>query len=205
MCRAGKLFRKKFLEMKLQPSMIPCRNEECEKLLLPWSQEGHRATCKFTEEKCFLCECPVSLSSIIEHIKTECDPEWLEKDDNATSGNATMVLHQLDSGNQFTIKLPDTKAIFCIILHQMVLMLRWVDDVGYYVALVDCEQSSSRMEINYMLKPNSNCTVHSTMSLISVNSLQDIESLEKLAYLPVDIQEIAFTRYNINEYEVVNL
>ena len=101
-----------------------------------------------------------------------------------------MVLDQLDSGNQFIIKLPDTKANVCIILHQMVLMLRWVDDVGYYVELVDCEQSSSRMEINYMLKPNSNSMIHSTMSLISVNSLQDIKSLERCAYLPVHIQEI---------------
>jgi hypothetical protein len=59
--------------------MIRCRNENCKKLLLPWSQESHLAVCKHTEVECFLCDSLLSLDTLIEHIKAECDKEWLAK------------------------------------------------------------------------------------------------------------------------------
>jgi hypothetical protein len=108
-CRTGKLFRNKFLEVQLEPSMIQCSNEGCKKYLLPWSEESHLAVCKHTEVNCFLCDSSVSLNSLIEHIKIDCDTEWIETDGNTTSGSAAMVRHQLDSANRFAIKLPLTR------------------------------------------------------------------------------------------------
>jgi hypothetical protein len=114
-CRTGKLLRNKFLDVQLEPSMIRCSNKGCRKYLLPWSEVAHLADCRYTEVECFLCESPISLDSLIEHIKTECDTEWLDRDDNSTSGSASMVMQQFDSGNQFAIKLPDTKANVTVI------------------------------------------------------------------------------------------
>ena len=161
-CRTGKLFRNKFLEANLEPSMTRCRNEECKKQLLPWSQESHLAVCKHTQVECFLCESPVSTHSLIEHIKTYCDTEWLERDANSTSGGASMVEHQMNSSK---IKMPDTKANVSIILQQLVLMLKWDDNVGYHIALIDCAQNSSEMEITFTLKPNPHSVSHSRVSL----------------------------------------
>jgi hypothetical protein len=68
----------------------------------------------------------------MEHIKTECDTEWLENDGNATGGNASiMVMHQVGSGNHYVIKLLDTKANVTFISNKMVLMLKWEDDPIY--------------------------------------------------------------------------
>ncbi len=153
-CRTGKLFRNKFLEVKLHSSMVSCSNEKCQKDLLPWSKETHLVVCKHTKGICFLCDSNnISLDSLIEHVKTDCDTEWLERDDNATSGSSSMVMHQLDSGNQTTFKLPETKANVTIITQQMVLMLKWEDDFGYHVSLIDTEQDNSRMNVSFTLKP----------------------------------------------------
>ncbi len=200
-CRTGKLFRNKFLEVKLEPSMIRCSNAECKKQLLPWSQESHLAVCKHTEVECFLCESPVSIDCLIEHIKSDCDTEWLERNDNSTSGSASMVVHQMNSS---TIKLPDTKANVSIILQQLVLMLKWDDNVGYHIALIDCEQNSSGTELRYTLKPNSHSVTHSKVSLLGLNTLTEVDSLEKHAYLPKDVQEISIVRHNENDYETTD-
>jgi hypothetical protein len=198
-CRTGKLFRNKFLEIKLEPSMITCSNETCKKRLLPWSQEKHLAVCKHTEVECFLSDSRISLDSLIEHIKTECDIEWLERDGDATSGSVAMVMHQLDSGNLFTIKLPDTKANVTIISQQLVLLLKWNDDVGYHIALVESEQNSARMDAHFRIKPNPHSSIHSRMSLIGANTLAEVESFEKHASLPIDVQEIFINRNAAHE------
>jgi hypothetical protein len=182
--------------------MIPCSNEKCKQHLLPWSQESHLAVCKHTEGECFLCDSPISLDSLIEHIKTECDTEWLEKDNETTAGSALMVTHQFHSANRFAIKLPDTKANVSIISQQMVLMMKWDDNVGYYVSLIDSAQNHSRMEIYYTLKPNSHCITYSRVSMLGANTIAEVESLDKLAHLPLDVQEISFTANNVGEYEV---
>jgi len=200
-CRIGRLFRNKFLEAKLEPSMISCRNEECKKQLLPWSQESHLAVCKHTQVECFLCEAPVSTDSLIEHIKGDCYTEWLERDDNSTSASASMVVHQMNSS---TIRFPDTKTNASIILQQLVLMLKWDDNVGYHIALIDCAQNSSELEIKYTLKSNPHSVSQSRVSLIGLDSLTQIESIDKHAHLPKDVQEITCTRNNDNEYEATD-
>jgi hypothetical protein len=169
--------------------------------LLPWSQESHLAVCKHTEVECSLCESSVSTDSLIEHIKTDCDTEWLERDANSTSGGASTVEHQMNSS---TIKLPNAKANASIILQQLVLMLKWDDNVGYHIALIDCGQNSSELEITYTLKPNPHSVSHSRVSLIGLNSLTQVESIDKHAHLPKDVQEITCARSNDNEYEVTD-
>ncbi len=200
LCRTSKLFRNKFLEVKLEPSMIPCSNYKCNKLLLPWSEESHFNDCKYTETNCFLCDSLVSLASLMEHIKTECDTEWLENDGNATSGNASLVMHQVGSGNHNVIKMPDTKANVSLISNKIVLMLKWEDDVGYHVALIDCEQDSSKTDIHYMLKPNSHSIIHSRMSLTSANTLQEVKSIECYAHLLLEVEEIIVRKNAHSEY-----
>jgi hypothetical protein len=135
----------------------------------------------------------------VEHIKTECDTEWLENDGNATGGNASLVMHQVGSGNHYVIKLPDTKANVSLISNKIVLMLKWEDDVGYHVALIDCEQDSSKMDVHYMLKPNSHSIIHSRMSLTSANTLQEVKSIECYAHLPLEVEEIIVKRNDNNE------
>ena len=112
-----------------------------------------------------------------------------------------MVVHQLNSS---TIKLPDTKANVSIILQQLVLMLKWDDNVGYHIALIDCEQNSSGTELRYTLKPNSHSVAHSRVSLLGLNTLTEIDSLEKHAQLPKDVQEISIIRNNENDYETTD-
>jgi hypothetical protein len=190
LCRTTKLFRNKFLEIKLEPSMIPCSNEKCNKLLLPWSEESHHTVCKYTETNCFLCDSLVSLATLMEHIRTECDTEWLENDGNATSGNASLVIHQVGTGNHSLIKLPDTKGNVTFISSKMVLMLKWEDDVGYYLALIDCEQNSSKMDVHFTLKPNPHSIIHSKCHL------QEINSFENYAHLPLDVDEVILRNAN---------
>ena len=105
-----------------------------------------------------------------------------------------MVMNQLGSGSQVAIKLPDTKANVCIVTEQVVLMLKWDDDIAYHIALIDCAQNHTKIEIKYSLRPNSHSSIQSRVTLISVNSLSEIESLKKLAYLRLDVQEISITR-----------
>jgi hypothetical protein len=184
--------------------MIKCSNEGCRRYLLPWSEKGHLASCRYTEVECFLCEIPISLDSLIEHIKTDCDTEWLDRDDNATSGSASMVMHQFNSGNQSAIKLPDTKANVTIVSQKIVLMLKWDDDFGYHVVLIDSEQSNARLDVDFTVRPNSHSIIHSRMSLTGANTLAEVESLQKHAYLPVDVEEISIQRNAIDEYEVTD-
>jgi hypothetical protein len=102
-----------------------------------------------------------------------------------------MVMRQLYSENQSTIKLPDTKANVSIILQQTVLMLKFDDNIGYHVALIDCGQTSARLELKYTLKPNSHSVTHFILSLLGVNTLRELDSFEKHAHLSLDVQEIS--------------
>ena len=81
-----------------------------------------------------------------------------------------------------------------------VLMLKWEDDVGYHVALIDCEQDSSKTDIHYMLKPNSHSIIHSRMSLTSANTLQEVKSIECYAHLPLEVEEIIVRKNAHSEY-----
>ena len=123
-CRTSRLFHNKFLQTKLEPSMVSCSNQNCDKKVLPWSKESHLAICKYTKVNCFLCDKLVSLDSFIEHLKTDCDTEWFEKTDETIAGSATMVMNQLDSDNQYNIKLPDTKANVSFIIQEVLHMLK---------------------------------------------------------------------------------
>jgi hypothetical protein len=105
--------------------------------------------------------------------------------------------------NEF-IKLPDTKANVSIILKQLVLMLKWDDNVGYHIALIDCGQNSSELEIRYTLKPNPQSVSQSRVSLIGLDSLSQVESIDKHAHLPKDVQEITCTHNNDDEYEATD-
>jgi hypothetical protein len=79
-------------------------------------------------------------------------------------------------------------------------MLKWDDDVGYHVALIDCEQNSARMDVHFTLKPNSHSIIHSRMSLTSANTLGEIKSFENYAHLPLDVDEIVLMRNTNDEY-----
>jgi hypothetical protein len=77
-------------------------------------------------------------------------------------------------------------------------MLKWEDDVGYHVVLIDCEQNSARMDVHFTLKPNSQSMILSSMSLTSANTLGEINSFGQYAHLPLDVQEIVLRR-NTND------
>jgi hypothetical protein len=79
-------------------------------------------------------------------------------------------------------------------------MLKWDDNVGYHIALIDCAQNSTEMEITYTLKPNPHSVSHSRMSLIGLDSLKQVDSIDKHAHLPKDVQEITCARNNDGEY-----
>ncbi len=112
-----------------------------------------------------------------------------------------MVEHQMNSS---AIKLPDTKANVSIILQTLVLMLKWDGNMGYHIAFIDCGQNSSELEMTYTLKPNPHSVSHSRVSLIGLDSLAQIESIDKHAQLPKDVQEITCARNNDNEYQVTD-
>jgi hypothetical protein len=128
----------------------------------------------------------------------------MDREDNATSGSASMVMHQFDSGNQFAIKLPDTKANVTIVSQKIVLMLKWDDDFGYLVVLIDCEQNRTRMDVEFTVKPNSYSVIHSRMSLAGANTLAEVESLKNHASLPLDVEEITIKRNVIDEHEATH-
>jgi hypothetical protein len=94
------------------------------------------------------------------------------------------------------IKLPDTKANVTLISNKMVLIMKCEDDVGYHVALIDCEQNSSKIDILFTLKPNSHSTIHSKMSLTGANTMGEVNSFENYAHLPFDFDEIILRNAN---------
>jgi hypothetical protein len=106
-----------------------------------------------------------------------------------------------DNFNPNLFQLVNVSYRIWFIMHlsnRMVLMLKWEDDVGYHVALIDCEQNSARMDVHFTLKPNSHSMIHSSMSLTSANALGEIKSFGQYAHLPFDVQEIVLRR-NTND------
>jgi hypothetical protein len=83
-------------------------------------------------------------------------------------------------------------------------MLKWEDDIGYHIAMIDSEQNSARMDVNYTLRPNSHSVIHSRMLLLGANTLAEVECLEKHASLPIDVQEISISRNATDEDEMTD-
>ncbi len=47
-CRTGRLFHNKFIQTKLEPSMVSCSNQNCDKKVLPWSKDSHQESTLLT-------------------------------------------------------------------------------------------------------------------------------------------------------------
>jgi len=185
------LFHNKFIETQLDSQIISCSNDSCDKKLLPWSVDSHAAVCRNALFDCFLCDSPVSLASLEEHIKTGCcDTEWLEINDDRTDGTSTMVVNNLLFSDNISVTLPETIGNVFIISGHLVLMLKWDDDVGYYVTLVDCEQDGNTIDIHFKQTPNSNTSIKSSILLTAANTLSEIELFDMLSIIPRDIKEI---------------
>lgn len=119
-CRSSKLFHNIQLERNVKSQMIQCEHQDCPRLLLKWAREEHEENCLYKMSKCLCCDEHISIRTMANHFKTECNAYWI---DGGKSCSPAIKQLYSKSDKGYKVDVIDIKKSFVVICGQIVTVL----------------------------------------------------------------------------------
>jgi hypothetical protein len=92
--------------------------------------------------KCFICDCLVELSELKNHLRLECETEWLEYCEQETSSSLDFLSFWKQTNDGFRINLKELCRNFVLIIDEMFLFFKQNADKNWSIGLIDLNEHS---------------------------------------------------------------
>jgi hypothetical protein len=136
-------------------------------------------TFNYQPAKCFICNCLVELNEWKNHLRLECETEWLEYCEHETSSSLDFLSFWKQTNDGFRINLKDLCRNFVLIIDEMFMFFK--QDTG----LLDWGASSNRCAAQ-----SNNYSSTTILTLHSKSTLYELYLLKQLPSIPLGIESI---------------
>jgi hypothetical protein len=116
----------------------PCGHSKCNKRVFKWSAEQHSKNCYYQPAKCFICL--VELNELKNHLRLECETEWLEYCEQETSSSLDFLSFWKQTNDGFCINLKDLCRNFVLV--EMFLLFKQNADENWSSGLINLKKHS---------------------------------------------------------------
>ena len=157
-CITSNLFPNPFLEKQLSCYFTACLY--CNQQHLKWNIKSHLESCEYRPFNCFLCSLVIPQDTLLNHITSACNIQWIKQTSIDTSGSLGLLPHISNTPKGLSINLKDINQHFAIILETTMILFK--RDTTWMVILVDANESSIKIKYN-----NTKQIIHSSKSIIN--------------------------------------
>ena len=155
-------------------------------IAIKWNIKSHLESCEYRPFNCFLCSLVIPQDTLLKHITSTCNIQWIKRTSIDTSGSLGLLPHISNTSKGLSINLQDINQHFAIILETTMILFK--RDTTWNIIVVDTNESIIKIKYN-----NIKQIIHSSKSIINPNttslplSTPTIQVYKKNAISSIDI------------------